>query len=108
MEKPRKKKIHPYYSALGMEVRKLRLIKGMSLETLGGEIGLDASNLQKIELGQNITLSTLLKICICLQTTPAKLFEKLAWNLTEKDIDHLTTPRTVKKKNKKLSRRRQK
>ena len=72
----------------------------MTLETLGSEVGLDASNLQKLELGQNLTLNTLLKLCICLGITPAKLFDRLSWNLTEKDIDALTTPRVVKKKKK--------
>jgi hypothetical protein len=59
---------------------------------------LDASNLQKIELGQNLTLSTLLKLCICLKTTPAKLFDKIKWDLTEEDIDAFATPRVIKKK----------
>ncbi|MBA3663217.1 MAG: helix-turn-helix transcriptional regulator [Bacteroidetes bacterium] len=85
---------------MGTEIKKLRVQRKMSLETLGGEIGLDASNLQKLELGQNLTINTLLKLCICLGIMPSKLFDKLSWNLTEKDIDSLTTPRVVKKKKK--------
>ena len=103
MKKPRKKPLHPYLVELGMEIRKLRTQRKLSLETLGSEIGLDASNLQKIELGQNLTLSTLLKLCICLNLTPAKLFDKIEWELTEADIDRLTTPRVYKKKSKKSS-----
>jgi DNA-binding Xre family transcriptional regulator len=98
MNKPRKKPLHPYLVELGAEVRKLRIKRELSLETLGGEIGLDASNLQKLEQGQNITLNTLLKLCICLNTSPAKLFDKLQWELTEDDIDALTTPRVIKMK----------
>ncbi len=98
MSKPRKKPIHPYLIELGVELRKLRIKREISLENLGGEIGLDASNLQKIELGQNLTLNTLLKLCICLNITPSKLFEKLKWDLNEGDIDSLTTPRPIKKK----------
>jgi len=98
MIKPRKKPIHPYLVELGREIRKLRLQRGMSLEVLGGEIGLDASNLQKIELGQNLTLNTILKLCICLDVSPAKLFDKLEWKLNEKDIDKLITSRIIKKK----------
>lgn len=96
--KQRKKPLHPYLTELGTEIRKLRTQRKLSLETLGSEIGLDVSNLQKIEFGQNLTLNTLLKLCICLNVTPAKLFDKLDWELTEKDIDSLTTPRIIKKK----------
>jgi transcriptional regulator with XRE-family HTH domain len=98
MSKPRKKPIHPYLIGLGIEIKKLRIKREFSLEKLGIEIGLDASNLQKIELGQNLTLNTLLKLCICLNITPTKLFDKLKWDLTEEDIDALTTPRPIKKK----------
>lgn len=107
MIKPRKKPLHPYLVKLGAEIKKLRIQREMSLEMLGSEIGSDASNLQKLELGQNLTISTLLKLCICLDTTPAKFFDKLAWNLTDKDIDALTTPRVVKK-NKKITKKRDK
>lgn len=98
MNKPRKKPLHPYLVELGAQIRKHRVGKKLSLESLGSEIGLDASNLQKLELGQNLTINTLLKLCICLNITPAKMFEKLDWNLTEEDIDSLTTPRPTKKK----------
>ena len=101
MKKPRKKPLHPYLIELGAEVKQLRNQRKLSLETLGAEIGLDASNLQKIEQGQNLTLNTLLKLCICLKISPAKLFDKLTWDLNEKDIDALTTPRTIKKTKKK-------
>jgi transcriptional regulator with XRE-family HTH domain len=98
MKKTRKKPIHPYLIELGSQIRKLRLQKKLSLEVLGGEVGLDAANLQKIELGQNLTLNTLLKLCICLKITPSKLLDKVSWNLSEADIDILTTPRNVKRK----------
>ena len=106
MKKPKKKTAHPYLIELGAQIKQLRTHKKLSLETLGSEIGLDASNLQKIEQGQNLTLHTILKLCICLKTTPAKLFDKLTWDLTEKDIDALTNPRTIKKpKNKPQSKK---
>ncbi|MDP2386453.1 MAG: helix-turn-helix transcriptional regulator [Bacteroidota bacterium] len=105
MLKPRKKPVHPYHVELGLQIRKLRLKKDITLETLGGDVGLDASNLQKIEMGHNITLNTLLKLCICLETTPAKLFSKIDWDLSEKDIEALTTPRPIKKKAAKKKRK---
>ena len=104
MKKRRKKPIHPYLTELGSEIKKVRTQRKLSLEVLGGEVGLDASNLQKIELGQNLTLSTLLKLCICLKIAPAKLLDKIDWNLTEKDVDTLTTPHTIKKKSSKKYR----
>lgn len=104
MSKPRKKQLHPYVISLGNEIKRLRLYRKLTLEELGSEINLDASNMRKIEMGHNITLNTLLKLCVCLKVTPAKLFDKLDWDLTEDDIDSLTTPRIIKKKNKKTKK----
>ena len=105
MKKQAKRPVHPYLIELGSEIKKIRIHKKLSLEVLGGELGLDAANLQKIERGQNLTLNTLLKICICLKITPAKLLDKISWNLNEKDIDALTTPRVIKKKATKKKRK---
>jgi transcriptional regulator with XRE-family HTH domain len=98
MKKPRKKPLHPYLIEVGNEIKKLRTRQKISLEKLGSEMGLDGSNIQKIEQGQNLTLNTILKLCICLKTTPAKLFDKIQWDLNEEDIDVLTNPRIIKKK----------
>lgn len=105
MSKLRKKPIHPYLLALGAEIKRVRQQRKLSLEVLGGEIGLDASNLQKIELGQNLTISTLLKLCICLKINPSKLLDKIHWDLAEKDLDTLTIPRPNKKKTKRKTLR---
>jgi len=106
MKKSRKKPLHPFVIKLGAEIKKLRSQKKLPLEILGAEIGLDASNMQKIELGQNLTLNTLLKLCIGLKIAPSKLFDKIPWNLTEEDIDALTTPRAIRKKIAKKGKRR--
>lgn len=97
MKKSQKKPAHSYLIRLGSEIKKVRNEEGLSLEVLGGEIGIDASNLQKIELGLNITLTTLLKLCIRLKIPPSKLFDKITWDLKEKDLDSFTTPRPRKK-----------
>lgn len=47
--------VHPYPIELGTEIRKLRNQRKLTLETLGGDIGIDASNHQKIESGHNVT-----------------------------------------------------
>lgn len=105
MKKPRKKPVHPYLLRVGEEIRKIRTQKKFSLEHLGGELGLDASNMRKLEIGQNLTLNTLLKLCICLEITPAKLFDKITWDLTAEDLDILTTLRPAKKKTVKRSKK---
>lgn len=97
IKKPKKKTIHPYLIELGFEIKKLRLEKGLSLERVGSEIGIDGSNLQKIELGNNITIQTLLKLCICLSVSPSEMLSNIKWDLTESDLDKLTTPRIIKK-----------
>lgn len=96
--KERKKPIHPYLKDLGAEIKRVRVQRKLSLENVGSQIGLDASNLQKIEQGHNLTINTLLKLCILLRITPAKLLDKVQWSLTDKDIDALTTTRPIKKK----------
>jgi transcriptional regulator with XRE-family HTH domain len=93
MKQPKKKPPHSYLIALGAEVKRIRIQKNLSLEALGVEIGLDAPNMQKIEAGQNLTVNTLLKICICLGTTPSKIFDKISWDLTYEDIDSLSKNR---------------
>jgi transcriptional regulator with XRE-family HTH domain len=104
MKKPRKKTVHPYILSVGAEIKKIRLQRKLSLDHLGSEIGLDASNVRKLEIGQNLTLNTLLKLCICLEITPAKLFDKISWDLTAEDLEVLTTVRSVKKNSKRLKK----
>lgn len=102
--KSRKKPIHPYLKEIGAHIKALRDKKQLSLETIGATIGIGGSNLQKIENGANITLSSLIKIFIVLEITPVQFFSGLSWEVTEDDIEELTTPRTVIKK--KLKRKR--
>jgi transcriptional regulator with XRE-family HTH domain len=98
-KKPKKKSKHLFLVELGAEIKRLRIQNKLSLESLGSELGIDGSNLQKIEQGHNITLNTLLKLCICLKITPSKLFDSIEWNLTENDLDELSVPKTIRKKN---------
>lgn len=93
--KPRKKPIHPYLKSIGSHIKRLRDNKEMSLETLGDSIGIGGSNLQKIENGANITLSSLIKICIALEITPVQFFDNIPWKLSLDDIEELTIPRKI-------------
>mgnify|MGYP003340573576 FL=1 len=62
-----------FLKAVGANIRQLRMEKGLTLEQLGGDIGLDKSNMHRIEQGRNITILTLLKIAVFLDTDPHEL-----------------------------------
>ena len=48
---------------LGLRIRKMRTAQGWTLEQAGAEIGMDGTQLQKIEAGlTNVTFRTLVKI----------------------------------------------
>jgi transcriptional regulator with XRE-family HTH domain len=65
-----------FLKQIGDNIRKERLKKGITLAGLGEDIGLDKSNMHKIEQGKNITLVTLIKIATYLEVHPIKLFQK--------------------------------
>jgi transcriptional regulator with XRE-family HTH domain len=58
---------------VGDNIRRVRTRHGFTLEELGRDIGLDKSNMHRIEQGRNITLVTLLKIAAFLDVPPATL-----------------------------------
>lgn len=68
--------VHLFLKQIGDNIRKERLKKGITLAGLGEDIGLDKSNMHKIEQGKNITLVTLIKIAAYLEVHPIKLFQK--------------------------------
>jgi HTH-type transcriptional regulator/antitoxin HipB len=68
--------VHLFLKQIGDNIRKERLKKGITLAGLGEDIGLDKSNMHKIEQGKNITLVTLIKIATYLEVHPIKLFQK--------------------------------
>jgi transcriptional regulator with XRE-family HTH domain len=64
-----------YLKAVGNNIKLNRLQKGLSLERVGLDIGLDKSNMHRIEGGQNITLLTLIKIALILDIKPELLMK---------------------------------
>jgi transcriptional regulator with XRE-family HTH domain len=58
---------------VGDNIRRARTRHGFTLEELGRDIGLDKSNMHRIEQGRNITLLTLMKIAAFLDVSPASL-----------------------------------
>ena len=83
-----KNSVQLFLKQVGDNIRKERLKKGITLAGLGEDIGLDKSNMHKIEQGKNITLLTLLKIAAFLELHPNKLFQNTK-EINIKDIDKL-------------------
>jgi len=81
-----KKPEKEFLKAVGDNIRHHRQKKGVTLEQLGEDIGLDKSNLHRIEQGQNITLLTLLKIAVFLELTPKDLL-KTSLQVSMEDMD---------------------
>ena len=81
-----KNQVQVFLKQVGDNIRKERLKKGYTLAGLGEDIGLDKSNMHKIEQGKNITLVTLIKISAYLEIHPIKLFQKTN-EISIKDIE---------------------
>lgn len=62
-----------YLKSVGENIKYYRKLNGLSLDVLGLDIGLDKSNMHKIEAGKNITLLTLLKLAVVLKVKPEQL-----------------------------------
>jgi transcriptional regulator with XRE-family HTH domain len=60
-------------TAIGDNIRRYRITRGYTLDQLGCDIGLDKSNMYRIEQGKNITLLTLIKIAAILEVNPDEL-----------------------------------
>lgn len=72
-----KDEFQDYFQRLGIKVKQVRLLKGLTLEDLGLEIGLDKSAIFHIEKGKPITLTTLLKIANVLEVEAKELLPNL-------------------------------
>jgi DNA-binding Xre family transcriptional regulator len=64
-----------FLDAVGGNIHRIRMRKGHTLEQLGRSVGLDKSNMHRIEQGKNITLVTLLKISAILEVKPTDLIK---------------------------------
>lgn len=62
----KKNPVDEFLVQVGDNIRRHRTRHGFTLEELGRDIGLDKSNMHRIEMGRNITLVTLLKIAATL------------------------------------------
>lgn len=64
-----------FLDSVGGNIHRIRMKKGHTLEQLGRSVGLDKSNMHRIEQGKNITLVTLLKISATLDVKPTELLK---------------------------------
>ena len=83
----KKDPVNIFLQQVGDKIRKERINKGYTLAGLGEDIGLDKSNMHKIEQGKNITLTTLLKIAAFLEIHPTKLFIQTT-EITIQDVEN--------------------
>jgi transcriptional regulator with XRE-family HTH domain len=67
--------IELFLTQVGLNIKKQRVKKGLTLEALGEDLGLGKSNMFRIEQGKNITLISLLKISAYLEVHPIKFFQ---------------------------------
>jgi transcriptional regulator with XRE-family HTH domain len=65
-----------YLNAFAKHLKKVRKDKGLTLQEVGKEKGLDLATVQRIEKNsQNITINTLLKLAKGLKIHPRDLFD---------------------------------
>jgi transcriptional regulator with XRE-family HTH domain len=83
----KKNLVNIFLQQVGDNIRKERIKKGYTLAGLGEDIGLDKSNMHRIEQGRNITLTTLLKIAAFLEIHPTKLFTQTT-EITIQDVEN--------------------
>lgn len=85
-----------YLKSVGENIKFYRKQRGFSLDILGLDIGLDKSNMHKIEAGKNITLLTVLKLAVVLKVKPEQLVS----------VESLPTPEEIDKELVKKEKRR--
>ncbi len=84
--------------AVGENIHYYRKKRGLTLEALGEDIGVDKARMHKIERGANLTLITLLRLSTFLEVSIAKLID------TDVDVSCEDTERYVKHKQERRSR----
>ncbi|MCL2328399.1 MAG: helix-turn-helix domain-containing protein [Bacteroidetes bacterium] len=64
------------YKRVGLKIREIRTLKGMSLQSFSDHLNIEYSNAIRIEKGRtNPTLGTLYKICQILEIKLVDIFE---------------------------------
>lgn len=98
MAKKREDSIEKFINSVGGRIQSTRLKKGLTLEALGEDIGLDKANMFRIEQGKNITLITLAKIAAKLEVNPATLLKDSGLILEEDAEQYITKKKRRRKR----------
>jgi transcriptional regulator with XRE-family HTH domain len=86
-----------FLARVGENISKKRKKKGLTLEELGLEIGLTRMQVNRIEKGYNITLTTLLKVSLALNIKPENLI-KFNFRSKKEDLEGLVNNNKANKK----------
>jgi transcriptional regulator with XRE-family HTH domain len=95
--------IKEFVDLIGRNINAARRIKGITMQQLGEDIGMDRAAISKIENGKNITMETLVKIAAALEIQPSEL---LQGTLVVSDYDleaYIVERKSVKNKNRRIA-----
>ena len=67
--------IQEFVRLVGGNINTTRRMKGVTMQQLGEDVGLDRAAISKIEAGKNITIETLAKIAAALEVQPFELLQ---------------------------------
>jgi transcriptional regulator with XRE-family HTH domain len=67
--------IQEFVRLVGGNINTARRMKGVTMQQLGEDVGLDRAAISKIEAGKNITIETLAKIAAALEVQPFELLQ---------------------------------
>ena len=90
-----------FLQSVGLRIKTLRLQKGYTMADLGDNIGLDKSNVHRLEQGKNFTLDTLIKIAGFLEVHPKDILDvpfETDFKQIEKAIDDKRKRRVAAKR----------
>ena len=90
--------IQRFINNVGENIQYQRQRRGLTLEALGEDIGLDKANMFRIEQGKNITLLTLAKIAAKLDVNPSTLLKDSSLIMEEDAEQYIIKKRRRRKK----------
>ncbi|MFM9423134.1 MAG: helix-turn-helix domain-containing protein [Bacteroidota bacterium] len=85
-----------FLSQVGEQIKEYRKKRGLTLQGLGEDIGLDKGNTQRLENGKNMTLLTLFKIAAILEVEPKELLN-FQTNYKIQDVEKFIAQKKRKK-----------
>lgn len=84
-------------SALGNRIKKLRVQRGLTMESLGLEVGLTRMQINRIEKGHNVTFKTIVKLAMALKVKP-EILVKIKFKYTPDVLEAIVNEMSVRRK----------